>query len=142
MQARKVTVNCVHPGVHPTKVLNDGWGSGVGDAKVRYSGVGDVKVRYSGVGDAKVRHSQMQWYINIQQHVGETLNTKCQSGSDILQGMLGRQPRGLSTLYLSHIHKAQAAACLFAGRSADRYVPAAPNVHGFPACLPVKAMLA
>lgn len=37
MQAKTVTVNCVHPGVHRTKVLNDGWGSGVGDVKVTYS---------------------------------------------------------------------------------------------------------
>ena len=37
VQARGVTVNCVHPGVHRTKVLNDGWGGGVGDAKVGHS---------------------------------------------------------------------------------------------------------
>ena len=37
MQPRGVMVNCVHPGVIATKVLNSGWGGGVGDAKVKHT---------------------------------------------------------------------------------------------------------
>lgn len=36
MQPKGVMVNCVHPGVIATKVLNSGWGGGVGDAKVKH----------------------------------------------------------------------------------------------------------